>query len=230
MSIKVGNKMKYMTKEWYQAMQNIHHHTFIKHIDEKVKNFSNSYFNKIYIKEEQAQKELYGPIDFNNYFNARLNDTQKLPDTILNEVSDIRMLALGYATQETYDKIKEYSIANYNAFEKAMKDYHNCVKKQFKNKIPDFEKESFHDSQITNFAQKGNDYIIEIDNEGAFTEINNIVFKSAEIVKQEGPIEKSWWLYNEIYKVDGKYEIHFLLWSDDALNDLILTCDDIILN
>ena len=83
-----------MTKEWYKAMQNIDNHTFIKHIDEKVKNFLNNYFNKIYIKEEQAQKELYGSIDFNNYFNVRLNDIQKLPDTILNEVSDIRMLAL----------------------------------------------------------------------------------------------------------------------------------------
>ena len=219
-----------MTKEWYHSMQNMDHHTFIKHIDEKVKNFSDSYFDKMYIKEEQAQKGLYGHIDFNKYFVARLNDIQKLPNSILNEVSDIRMLALGYATQETYDKIKEYCISNYKTFEKAMNDYHNCVKKQFKNKIPDFEKECFHDCCITNFTQKANNLIVEIDNDGERTEINNITFKNAKIIKQEGSIKDAWWLYNEIYKIGDKYEIHFLLWSNDTLNDLILTCDDIILN
>lgn len=112
-----------------------------------------------------------------------------------------------------------------------MKDYHNCVKKQFKNKIPDFEKESFHDCQITNIIQKENDLILEIDNEGEYTEINNIIFKNAKIIKQENEIKKAWWLYDEIYKVNDKYEIHLLLWaSNDEFSDFILTCDDIILN
>ena len=222
--------MKYMTKEWYNTMQNTDYYMFIKHIDEKANVNDDNYFNKLYIKEKKDRTELYGTLNFKQYYIACLNKLKKLPDTILNDGTDIRILALGYATQETYDKIKEYCITNQKKFEKAMNDYHECIKRQFKNQIPAFEKESFHDCQITDFTHKGNDYLIELDNEGAFTEVKNIIFKNAEIVKQEGPIEKSWWLYNEIYKVDGKYEIHFLLWSDDSLNDLILICDDIILN
>jgi len=229
--------MKYMTKEWYKTMQNTSDYLIIRHVGEKYNKVSEEIFKELYTKEKQIKDKIFHfgepkmYKDFNDYFNSSLNRIRKLPDTILNEVSDVRLLALGYATQKNYDRIKEYCINNSKIVEKTVDDYAKYIKKEFKNKIPNFEKESFHDSQITNFIHKGNDYIFELDNEGSFTEINNIIFKNAEIIKQEFSIKDARWLYNEIYKIGDKYEIHLLLWaSNDELIDFILTCDDIILN
>ncbi|KJR47528.1 hypothetical protein UF75_2106 [Desulfosporosinus sp. I2] len=32
-----------------------------------------------------------------------------------------------------------------------------------------------------------------------------------EIIKQDALLQNSWWLYNEIYQTNGKYELHVLL-------------------
>ena len=59
--------------------------------------------------------------------------------------------------------------------------------------------------------------------------INVVIFKNAKILKQDCNLENVWWLYQELYKVDDKYEVHILLRDEKKLYDLILTCDDIVL-
>lgn len=48
---------------------------------------------------------------------------QKLPKYILDEVSDIRVLALGYVSKNIYNKIKQYCEDNERYVIKMMNDY-----------------------------------------------------------------------------------------------------------
>lgn len=50
-----------------------------------------------------------------------------------------------------------------------------------------------------------------LDNNSGFTDIEKVVFKNYNIIKQNSILENSWWLYDEIYKVNDKYELQVLL-------------------
>lgn len=224
--------MRYMTKEWYNRMQKTDVACGIK-IDENADKYSEEDFKKLYeltknsalfrdFSQESFEQQIQGGI----YFFKR-----KLPSSILDNIKDIRILALGYATSETYNKIKEYSDNNENYVEKMMNDYDKVFEQQFSTNKPDFlENFSFHDSDIIKTEKINNDLILHLDNEYSFTNVNKIVFKDATIIKSDCPLkeERLCWLYNEVYKINDGYEIHILL-RDDDLYDLVIQCSDVIL-
>jgi hypothetical protein len=67
----------------------------------------------------------------------------------------------------------------------------------------------------------------EYDEEATWPEIRAVRFRDARILKQEGPLENAWWLYDEIWKTgEGAFEIHALLWRNDDLLELTIECRD----
>ncbi|MBU3129978.1 DUF4085 domain-containing protein [Clostridium tagluense] len=53
------------------------------------------------------------------------------------------------------------------------------------------------------------------DNSGGFTDIYEMQFENYKILKQDALLQNSWWLYGEIYKTNGKYELQALLQNKD---------------
>ncbi|URZ01684.1 DUF4085 family protein [Clostridium felsineum] len=53
--------------------------------------------------------------------------------------------------------------------------------------------------------------VLFFDNNSKFTNIEKVIFKNYNIIKQDRSLENSWWIYDEIYKVNDKYELHVLL-------------------
>ena len=48
-------------------------------------------------------------------------------------------------------------------------------------------------------------------------------------MKQDGLLEDSWWLYEELYKVHDKYEFHVLLENREmGLMDFIISAEQIL--
>lgn len=223
--------MKYMTKEWYNTMQKTGSYILLE-MDEKANQFSEEYFNQLYKLEKEKFLQQFKSSQFKSfeeYFEYQMNRVKnELPFSILEEISDIRVLALNHVSKSMYDKIKKYCDDNRQFVETTMDDYYRKFEKQFKNNKPKFAQENFHDSDIINFEKRGNDYLVKLNNEYAFTDVNTIIFKNAEIIKQDGNINGLCWLYEEIYKVDDKYEIHILL-RDEELKDLIIRCSELTL-
>ena len=80
--------------------------------------------------------------------NYMIEDLKKLPLNILNEVKDIRVLALNYTSSKVYKMIKEYCKANEKFVEAKLRESVKAEEEQFKNKSIGFLEESFHDSFI----------------------------------------------------------------------------------
>ena len=70
---------------------------------------------------------------------------EKLTSEILNNVKDIRILALNYTTKEIYERIKEYCDNNRKYVEKMREDYDKILLEQFKDNLHAFVTEGFHD-------------------------------------------------------------------------------------
>ena len=77
-----------------------------------------------------------------------------------------------------------------------------------------------HDTHISRVYFEGNDYIMEVSKEVWGSA--RFIFKNA-VVTTKGKIEDEWWLYNEIYKIEDKLEIHILFTEAET----VIICDDI---
>ena len=267
-----SDKIKYLTKDWYNRMQHTDFHLLLK-VNKKAEQFSEEFYQNVYtreknkyikeqsdfadykkfkkiflesiddvknIKEEEIQKEfercqeeMFNGLSIEEAFDFRQNHMieylkSELPLNILDKVKDIRVLALNYASSEVYKLIKEYCKSNEKFVDDKFREYGRIEIEQFKNDSIEFLEESFHDTFMLDVKEYKNDLIIKIDNKNGFTNKTSIIFKNYNIVLDEN-IEKSWWMYNEIYKLDNTYEIHILAQNETGLKEMILKCDDIIL-
>ena len=114
--------MKYFTREWYNAMQKTYMY-FVLKISKNAENFSEKYYKYLYEQEENKwikfQEEVstikgdnFDLIQEKKYFNQIHNDNIKqlksqLPTEILDEVADIRVLALNRASTRSIAKDKK---------------------------------------------------------------------------------------------------------------------------
>jgi len=152
---------------------------------------------------------------------------RNLPGEILQEIADIRVLALNHASADIKKEITAYCKENEKAVESATNAYGNEYKNSFKNgKLAFAENFNFHDCKVISCRNKGKDTVLILDNSGGFTTISQIIFKNCSILKQDIHLHGAWWLYDEIYKTDDGYEIHVLLKKNELI-DFIVTVTDV---
>lgn len=224
--------MKYFTKEWYLKMVNMNIYLGLKINNnnlsyQEIYNQEKIKFNSIQEKIKRLILNMKKNINLETQFELNCeNQINKykniLPKEVLSKIKDIRILGLGYVNKEEYNFIKEY-------FEDTRKYVDNIIKQyaqkeeKFENSL-EFIKESFHDYDITNIEKSKDKLIICLDNN---QNARKIVFKNYNMILDED-IDKSRWLYNEVYKIDDKYEIHILV-SGNELREMIIQCEDIIM-
>lgn len=221
--------MKYMTKDWYNNMQKQYFAEL--EIDDNANIFSEKYFKNLY---EQKRIEYYlngpgiKPDEFERYFNFEVEYSKKcLSSSILSEVKDIRVLALGHVTKKVYDLIIKHQVELQKNIDGAYENYKKEIKNQFQETKPKFLEEDFHDSIIIICDENENDCVLQLDNTDTYTLITEIIFKNFKIIKQDYELKNNRWIYNEIYEINDGYEIHVLLHSENGLNDFIINCSDV---
>lgn len=96
--------------------------------------------------------------------------------------------------------------------------YYKTIEKQIPENMQRIIKDR-HDTHISRAYFKENDYVMETSKE--IWGCAKFIFKNATLI-ENGRIEDEWWLYNEIYKLENKLEIHILF--DRA--DVVITCDN----
>lgn len=164
-------------------------------------------------KSENFEMEEYDELKLTNQFAINHKDAieflkNNLPEDILKDVADIRVLALDKASKNIKKRIEKYCKENEKATEKVMKDYFNyfkLIELEIPNKILD--NYEFHDCKILSVNKAGNDIVFELDNSGGFTDITKIIYRNGHIIENNLE-ENSYWIYDEIYKINDFYEFH----------------------
>lgn len=167
--------------------------------------------------------------DFLEIHNSEVEDLNvNLPKEILDEVADIRVLALGVATEKVKDLVDKYSQECEMIFEKPFNEY-NKHWYTIADKVPAHIKENydFHDCVILKMTKDGNDIIFELDNSGGFTTINKITYKDAEILENNF-VEGCYWIYDEMYLSDKGYEFHIAVDGENGYDYITLQASDVI--
>ena len=166
--------------------------------------------------------------DFLEMHQGEIEDLKtSLAKEILDEVADIRVLALGLSTQNVKDLVEKYSQECEKRFEKAFNEY-NKHWYSISDKVPANIKENynFHDCRILDIKKEGNYIVFELDNSGGFTNINKIIYKDAEILENNF-VEGCYWVYDEMYLCDKGYEFHIAVDGENGYNYITLTASDV---
>jgi hypothetical protein len=193
-----------------------------------------------YQKEREAAKERYIPPEpfdrekasklFHESFVYNQEHIKKmLPEEILKKIADIRIFVLDKASRQVIDDVTRFCEDNEKIVKRIIKEYQKYNKKALKSFDRSMvEKINFHDCTIIEVKQTEKFLTVLFDNSGGFTDINEMQFENYKILKQEALLQNSWWLYDEIYKVDGKYELHALLQAENIeLVEFIVSAEHI---
>lgn len=152
---------------------------------------------------------------------------EKLPAEILDQVADVRVLALGKATRKVKKMIDKYCAEDDREFEKAFENYSKYWD-SISDKIPDNIKENydFHDCMILEIKNIGDDIVFELDNAGGFTDIKRIIYKKAEMIENNFT-KDCYWMYDEIYLADGSFEFHISIDGENGYDYITLKASDV---
>ncbi|WP_249899367.1 DUF4085 family protein [Paenibacillus sp. PK3_47] len=154
------------------------------------------------------------------------SDMERLPEELRSQIADPRVFTLGYCTRDILNKLKTLSKDNERQRNRVLEEYHQAQQEE---KIPEHIRDRFHfhDCRVTELYRTQN-MVIRLDPRGGFTSLNKITFVAPEVLKQDEGIAGRCWLYDELYCVDGGYEVH-VLFEGNGMPELIIRCKDIVL-
>ena len=233
--------MRLLTKAWYQTMQDSGLGVCLEE-DQRAAEFSEELFEELWaetladwlkmredvcsILEETFDEAEERRLFEENYRRELEGYRTRTPAKILQKVADLRVLALGICTGEVWKELEEYRAWCEKWTEKTMEEAWNLQKSQGLEKAFTGE-HSLHDSFVLALRREGEDLLIEFerDEDVTWPEIKAVRFQNAEILKQEQAVENAWWLYDEVWSREaGGYEVHALLWKENAVFELTVGC------
>lgn len=180
-----------------------------------------------YQAERKAAKENYIPQEpfdvekasqqFHEAFIYNQEHIKKiLPEEILKNIADIRVFVLDKASRKVIKAVTRFCEDNEKSVNRTIKEYQKYYKKVSRLFEKDIvENINFHDCNIIDIKQTEKSLSISFDNSGGFTDIDEMQLENYKIIKQDSLLQNCWWLYDEIYKINDKYELHVLLENKD---------------
>ena len=208
--------MKYFTKEWYEMCQNANWHLNMS-VSKNAEEFSEEYYKDLYtrrrrafVKDQKDAAEVLGEtfskakaeVAFMNQHEAMVKRMEEsIPETILAEVADTRVLALDIATKEVRQKLKAWCEQNAKAADEMIKAYDGLALE-----------ESLHDSMLKTMEMKAETLTFKLE----CSAVKKVVFKNYKMLEQGGYILGATWLNQEVYETEGGKEYHILLMKKDG--------------
>lgn len=229
--------MCYLTKEWYQTMGDSGLGVCLT-ADERAAEASEAVFQTLraekleaWLRDRQEVCEIleepFDPEREERLFEEMTAEElrhyrERTPQAILRKVADLRVLALGFCTEEVFADLEAYRAKCEEETEQTMKLVWKLQRAQGTRWTGEH---SLHDSLVQSVTRAGEDLVIEFRRDKVdWPEIRAIRFRDAEILKQEQPVENAWWLYDECWKTDNGYEVHALLWKENDVFELTIGC------
>ncbi len=149
--------------------------------------------------------------------------SEKIPEALYAQVADPRVLALGYCSLSVLKGLKKISKENRRVVDRILEAYYRS---QAQTGVPKNLQMilSCHDRQVKEMKlEKKGKLRLMFTPTSDPTESAGILFHNVEVIKHEKPIEGSYWIYKEIYKVKEGYEIH-ILFSGEHTHEFTMTC------
>lgn len=250
--------MKYFTKEWHELCQKTNFHLLLEEekqaetfSEEYFQKLYHIELNSWLTLQEKANLKLksnetanrdddnnnYEPFNkekgieqFYDYFiHNHMYFKKQLPETIVKQIADIRVFALDKATRNVINAVTQFCEENKRIITNVIEDYRRYLKEN--STILDKEIDgdfSFHDCNIIKLIKNDKSLKLLLNNTASYTNIDEVIFENFNIIKQDGLLEDSFWLYEEVYKVNDKYEFHVLLQNKTMdLIDFIISAEQI---
>ena len=177
--------------------------------------------------------------DFRDMYEALLQyGVQAYPQWV-RETVDHRLLALRRVPESLYQRMREDSEAGWQAF-RAVEEKVRVVWEQ--QDIPEDIRSCFrfHDAGVYAIETVGRDVVLYLDDVAGETDYVKVTFSGADRmdreeglvpeigVNEQGRVQSNCqYLYGELYREAGMYEVHMLLWTMTALRYLTIRCRDI---
>ena len=187
----------------------------------------------------EHMKKNRGPFDevkekenFAAFFQGQIRTLQEnLPPEILNEVADIRVLALGAATAPVIEEITMFCEACRDAVYEIEENYSKYWDKFLKTHPDSFVQDfSLQDSVILNLEQAEDQIVLHMDCALSTTKCSAIHLHHAKLGTCEELPERAQWLMDELYEENGIYELHILMAQhedESALRELTIQAEQI---
>lgn len=187
----------------------------------------------------EHMKKNRGPFDevkekenFAAFFQGQIRTLQEnLPPEILNEVADIRVLALGAATAPVIEEITMFCEACQDAVYEIEENYSKYWDKFLKTHPDSFVQDfSLQDSVILNLEQAEDQIVLHMDCALSTTKCSAIHLHHAKLGTCEELPERAQWLMDELYEENGIYELHILMAQhedESALRELTIQAEQI---
>lgn len=162
------------------------------------------------------EREMHSPeSDFLSQYVNRLRIISYLPEEILSEVKDKRLLAMGFSDKKVKKAILRYTDAKIktaleileNSLKESLKAAEGLtIEKQFEEHSYIYSiEELFDEAFITSVCKKEKDLYVELNGEDTF------VLTNVETLEDEIDPKNTEVSFFELYKVEKGYELHFLL-------------------
>ena len=220
--------MKYFTKEWYEMCQNSGWHLNMS-VSKNAEEFNEDYYKDLYtrrrrafVKEQKEVAEVLGEefskvkaeVEFMNQHEATVKRMEaSIPQDILAEVADTRVLALDIATKEVRQKLKAWCEQNKKEADAKAAAYDGLTLA-----------ENLHDAVIRTMEIKAETLTFKLE----CSDVKKVVFRNHKVLEQGGYILGATWLYLEVYEAEGGREYHALLWKKDGkLAEMTVFAEDI---
>lgn len=245
--------MHYFTKEWYELCQKTSAHFGLEE-DEKAGSYSDEYFQELYkqrlkdyihlqeeitsnYKTDKGSSSEHTPFDSQKlseqFYQAFLLNQEHikkiLPEEIFVKIADIRVYILRKATRQMIEDVTQFCQNNRKLMITTIEEYKKYYKKALESLDKSvLEKINFHDCTVIGKEQTAKTLTVLFDNLGGFTNVTKMHLDNYEIIQQDALLQNSWWLYDEIYKTNGKYELHVLLQNGNmGLIEFIVSAENI---
>lgn len=135
-----------------------------------------------------------------------------LPQSILDQVADLRVLALGSATRAVKQSIARFCKQNEDKVEQANQDYCSLMERK-PGRYPDriMEYYGFCGCLVTGLEWQGTDLILRLDCTDTENPVKALTWRQAEILEEEPGVVGSIWNCEELYPTEQGFEFHALL-------------------
>lgn len=223
--------MKYFTKEWYEVCGDTGYHLNMQ-VSKNAESLSEEYYHDLYLRRRRAYMKLQKEVaeingtvfdkaaeeaEFQKFHELAVKRYQeRLPQEILEQVADVRVLALDIASKEVKQQLKDWCEKNEQQMQTVLDKYRKEVCPAEQEVVgEEIQQEfSFHDSEITGMELGADTLTFKM--EPVFSDVKKVIFKNYKILEQDGYMLGAVWLYQEVYAVEGGREYHGLLCKKDG--------------
>lgn len=164
----------------------------------------------IRFEEDKAKKY------FNAHFQQYLRLSRTLPQEILNQITNLRLFSLGYATKSVRKNVLEYCQKLKKEVEKIKEMAETETKEVTKLLMPSIDYWRYRDAPIINLEVNGKDLYIKLHG------LPRLIIRDVKFLERE---EKGIYIWNEgeylspwtfvveseLHFINNRYEVHFLL-------------------